>query len=351
MIQLSAEVLALTTEPALLTKGGKILFANDAACALLGQDCRERSFSALFGREVAGMQAPAFVGETEARGQRFLLRLRTVDGMRIVFLSPCAAAGELIGDAFLYALRSELMQLNVSMQMIRSQLVPGDGRGLNALRGMTQSMFRINRTLQNLAIIRGVEQGTVFFRPQSLELCQLMRDLTEAVCLSIQTPEITFAAPEKLPILGDPELLETLTLNLLSNCISHAEGCTRIRVSLHGAGDQVILSVDDDGCGIPGDRLYTVLERYRYSDSLFEANHGPGLGLTAAREIARLHGGTLLLESRERLGTAVRVSLSRASRPQGLLRSAEPDYDRSYDTVLMGLSPCLPPEAFDMMDR
>ena len=351
MVQLSAEVLALTTEPALLIKGGKILFANDAAHTMLGSDCGEKSLSALFGREIAGMQARAFVGEAESGGRRFLLRMRTIDGLRVVFLSPCAAAGELIGDAFLYALRSELMQLNVSVQLIRAELTPGDESGLNALRGVMQSLYRVNRTLQNLSLIRGVEQGSVFFRPQPLELCTLLRDLVEAVCLNLSSPEIVFTAPENLPIHGDPELLEILTLNLLTNCISHAEGCTRIHVSLHGAGDQVILSVDDDGCGIPGDRLYTVLERYRYSKDLLEVNHGPGLGLTAARAIARLHGGTLLLESREKIGTAVRVSLSRASGPHGTLHAAVPDYDKSYDAILTGLAPCLPPEAFDVPER
>ena len=97
-------------------------------------------------------------------------------------------------------------------------------------------------------------------------------------------------------------------------------------------------------------RLHTVLERYRYGGGLLESDHGPGLGLTAAREIARLHGGTLLLESREGIGTAVRVSLSRVLKPQGTLHNATPDYDRSYDSILTGLAPCLPPEAFDTPD-
>lgn len=351
MIQLPAEVLALTTEPALLVKGGKLLFANDAACTLLGADCLDKSFSSLFGRDIAGMQAPAFAGEAEVAGRRCLLRLRTIDGLRAVFLSPCAPAGELIGDAFLYVLRSELMQLNTSLQLIRGRLKAGDESGHAALRGLMQSLYRVNRTLQNLSIIRSVEHDTIFFRPQPLELCGLLGDLVDSVRLSLDKPEIVFTAPERLPLHGDPELLETLALNLVSNCIRHAEGCTRIRVSLHGTGDQVILSVDDDGCGIPGDRLHTVLERYRFSGSLFEADHGPGLGLTAAREIARLHGGTLLLESRENIGTAVRVSLSRVSRPQGVLHSGSPDYDKSYDTILTGLASCLPPEAFDVPDR
>lgn len=351
MIQLTAGLLALTTEPALLIRGGKLLYANDAACALLGPDCREKSFAALFGKEVAGMQAPAFVGEAEAAGRRVLLRIRAMEGLRVVFLSPCENAGELIGDSFLYALRSELMQLNVSVQLIRAALRPDDEQGLRALHGVMQSLYRVSRTMQNLAVIRGTDQGTLFFRPQPLELCTLLRDLIEAVRLNVQTPEIVFTAPESLPIHGDPAMLEQLVLNLLSNCLLHAGGCTRVRVSLHGSGEQVILSVDDDGSGIPADRLHTVLERYRYGGGLLEAEHGPGLGLTAVREIARKHGGTLLLESRETLGTAVRVSLSRSLRAQSPLHTAAAEYDRSYDAILTGLAPCLPPEAFDMPER
>ena len=351
MIQISAELLALTSEPALLVRGGRLLFANDAACALLGPDCLDKSFSALFGEEIAGMQAPAFVGEAEVAGRRFLLRIRALEGARAVFLSPCETMGELISDSFLYTLRSELMQLSVGTQRLRASVAAEDAQGLAALRVMLQSLYRLNRTLQNLSVIRGTEQGTIFFRPQPLDLCSLLSDLLNSVRLNVQSPEISFCAPESLPVRGDPDLLEQLVLNLLSNCLRHAEGCTRIRVSLHGTGDQVILSVDDDGRGIPGDRLHTVLERYRYGGGLSEADNGPGLGLTAAREIARLHGGTLLLESREGVGTAVRVSLSRAAVPHGVLRSPMSDYGKSYDSILTGLASCLPPEAFDVPDR
>lgn len=350
MIQISAELLALSGEPALLAKGGKILYANDAACALLGADCREKSFRSLFGGEIAGMQAPAFVGETEIAGKRMLLRIRSMDGMRVIFLSPCAPMEELVGEAFLYVLRSEMMQLGVSVSILRAHLSPEDAAGLSALNCVSRSLYRVNRTMQNLSVIRGAQTGNLLFLPQSLDLVTLFRDLIEAVKLHFPKPEIRFTAPEVLTARGDPSLLETMALNLLSNCILHAEGCTRVRVTLHSVGDQVILSVDDDGCGIPGDRFHTVLERYRFDCGLGAAENGPGLGLTAAREIARIHGGTLLLESREGVGTAVRVSLSRLPRSVGPMRAPEEEYDKSYDAILTGLSPCLPPEAFDAPD-
>lgn len=351
MIQISAELLALSGEPALLTKGGRVLFANEAACSLLGADCREKAVAVLLGKEIAGMQAPAFVGETEIAEKRVLLRISTLDGMRVIFLSPCTDVSTLVGDSFLCALRGELMQLGVSVSLIRARSNPADESVCTALRGVLQSLYRVNRTLGNLSIIRGMEEGTLIFRPQPLELCALLRDLLDSVRLNIAQPEILFSAPKGLPLRGDPGLLETLVLNLLSNCLSHAEGCSRIHLSLHGAGEQVILSVNDDGCGIPAERLHTVLERYRFEGNLQDTERGSGLGLTAARCIARLHGGTLLLESREGIGTAVRVSLHRSPQAINPMKAAAAEYNRSYDTILTGLASCLPPEAFDMPDR
>lgn len=346
MIQFSAELLALTGEPALLVKGGKILFANEAACAMLGPDCRSKSFRDLFGKEIAGMQAPGFVGETEIAGRRVLLRVKAMEGVRVVFLSPCESVQELISDAFLFTLRTEMMQLVTGTSMLKSRFKDADPGAAAALGGLSMSLYRLNRTLQNLSIIRDAERDSIVFLPQPLDFVELTRDLIESVRLLVSAPEICFSAPQSLPIQGDPALLETLLLNLLSNCLLHAESCTRIRVTLHSAGEQVILSVDDDGCGIPGDRLCTVLERYRCECGLSETGHGPGLGLTAAREIARAHGGTLLLESREGIGTAVRVSLSRTPQSLNPLRSQASAYEKSYDTILTGLAPCLPPEAF-----
>jgi len=351
MLSLSAEFLALSSEPALLVKGGKILFANDAAAALLGPDCRSRSFRELFGKEIAGMQASTFVGESEIAGHRVLLRVRAIEGMRVVFLSRCEPSSELIGDAFLYTLRNELMQLGTGISLLRMQADAGKTGVSSTLDGVTMNLYRANRTLQNLSIIRSAETNTLLFIPQPLDLVTLLRDLIDSVSLTVSKPEIRFNAPESLSVNGDPSMLEMLMLNLLSNCLLHAEGCTRIHVTLHGAGDQAILSVDDDGRGIPGDRLNTVLERYRFSSDLSETGHGPGLGLTAAREIARIHGGTLLLESREGIGTAVHVSLNRSPRAGNPLKAPRAEYEKNYDTILTGLAPCLPPEAFNVPDR
>lgn len=346
MIRFSAELLSVMSEPALLAKGGRILYANTAAQELFGPDCCSKSFRQLFGAEIAGMQAPSFAGEAEIAGQPMLLQVKTVEGMRVVVLSPCSRINEQVGDAFLFALRSELMQIGVSLTLLqgRSDLTETE---TDAARTITRCLFRVNRTLQNLNVIRGVETGSILFHPQPLDLSVLLRDLVDSVRALLTGPEIVLNLPQTAPVSGDPEILEQLLLNLLSNALRHAEGCTRIRVILHSAGEQYILSVCDDGCGIPEENMRMVMERYRTGGSPGDAARGSGLGLSAVRCIARLHGGTLMLESRKDSGVSVRVSLHRAPRALTPLQSFSPDFERSYDAILTGLSDCLPSEAFD----
>ena len=73
---------------------------------------------------------------------------------------------------------------------------------------------------------------------------------------------------------------------------------------------------------------------------------GPGLGLSVSRGVAQLHGGTLLLESRENRGTAVRVTLSRKLSARGQLREDGSEEGYSSRDLLTGLADCLPEEAF-----
>ena len=68
MLTVSSKVLSLSAEAAVLVRGGRVVFANPAACALLGADCVGVSVAALFGREIAETQATSFHPAHRARG-------------------------------------------------------------------------------------------------------------------------------------------------------------------------------------------------------------------------------------------------------------------------------------------
>lgn len=89
-----------------------------------------------------------------------------------------------------------------------------------------------------------------------------------------------------------------------------------------------------------------MFDRYRHGFGISDIDHGAGLGLTAALAIANLHGGTLLLESREGSGTTVRASFSRNPVPTQPLCAAQEESERGMRTLLTGLANCLPDSCF-----
>ena len=346
MLQIPAELLALSAEPALLAKNGKILFANAAACALFGGACRGQTLRAVLGEELAGVQAGSYLGEVEKDGRRFILRTQTVEGLQALFLQESRITAELVSDAFLVSLRETLMELQMSSSLLRSSLEKELGRDLGGETGtVNRAFFRISRILSNVTVVRGAELGELVFLPRALDLAAFLRELADSVSVLFPVPELRVTLPESCPCRADPALLENLVLNLISNCLRHAKGATRISLRLSSAGDRALLSVDDDGCGIPHDQMHTVFDRFRHRCALEALGKGTGLGLTAAREIARLHGGTLLLESREGRGTNVRVSLQGAL-PAMPLHAGGDDWERSYTSILTGLADCLEPDCF-----
>ena len=346
MLQVSADILALSADPALLAKNGRIIYANAAACRLLGADCSGQTIRSLLGEEIASVQSGSFLGELSRGGKRFLLRVQAMEGLQVFFLRESEITARLVSDSFLVALRGAMMDQQAAIALLKNRLTPAGESACPELASITRSCFQINRIVTNVSVIHGVENGSVLFLPRAMELSRFLLDLTDSVSLLFPAPELSVSLPETCPCTADPALLEILVLNLLSNAIRHAKGCTRISLRLVPLGDQLLLSVDDDGCGIPADEMHTAFDRFRHQHTLQELGLGAGLGLTTAREIAHLHGGTLLLESREGRGTAVRVSLNRVSAPLAL-HAQTPTYDLNYNSILTGLADCLPSEAFD----
>ena len=86
MLQVSADILALSADPALLAKSGRIVYANAAACRLFGADSAGQTIRSVLGEEIASVQSGSFLGELNRDGQRFLLRVQAMDGLQVFFL-------------------------------------------------------------------------------------------------------------------------------------------------------------------------------------------------------------------------------------------------------------------------
>ena len=109
----------------------------------------------------------------------------------------------------------------------------------------------------------------------------------------------------------DPDMWEKIVLNLVSNAFKFTL-TGRIEVRLRKSGEQVQLTVRDTGVGIPAEELPKLFERFhRVEVSRGRTQEGSGIGLALVRELVKLHGGTVSVESAAEKGSLFTVSLPR----------------------------------------
>jgi PAS domain S-box-containing protein len=107
----------------------------------------------------------------------------------------------------------------------------------------------------------------------------------------------------------DVDRVERVFDNLVTNAIKYSPEGGVITLRVEPSGAEALLTVTDQGAGIPPDDLPHVFERYRRGANVDPSVLGSGVGLTSVKHIVEQHGGTVGIESREGLGTTVTVRL------------------------------------------
>ena len=346
MISVSSKILALAEEAVVLVRYGRIVLANPAAERFIGADCTGKKIKDVFSREIAEAQAGCFCADTVIAGRRCCVRTVRADDMQVYYISQPDTAPSLVNDAFIYAMRSSLMNMRMSVDIGRAKSAKySDGELEENYNRLTRDHFRMARLLDNASVVRAVAAGELAVVPQPLDLTALCRTIIDTVSLLRADVGFSLYCDERVCVSADKELIEQLIFNLISNALTHAEGLDHITLSLCSTETAAMLSVSDNGCGISEDALSTVFERYRAGFEISSLGRGAGLGLSAVRAIAQAHDGTLMIESRAGRGTHARVSLARTL-PLSTLKSTDVEYTDGMRSVLTGLADCLGEECF-----
>ncbi len=183
---------------------------------------------------------------------------------------------------------------------------------LRLLGNARRNADRLRRLIDDLLAYNQLEAGTLEVGSRPIDLRSVVMDAVGVVHLLMegkgQTLEVDLSEP--LPAEGDPFRLGQMLINLLGNAHEHTPPGTHIRVTAETRTDEVVLSVSDDGPGIPSEQLETIFERSR---RLHPVVGNTGLGLAIVRGIVELHGGRIWAESGSGQGTTFRVALPRSS--------------------------------------
>ena len=156
---------------------------------------------------------------------------------------------------------------------------------------------------------------TLEFSPASVR--EMVNEVVDALgsAAAMKSITITVKVPDALTIDANHSLLEQALANLVSNAIRYSGEGTAVRIECTEEGDQVRISVHDQGPGIASRHLPRLFERfYRVDQARARAQGGTGLGLSIVKHIATIHGGGVDVASQVGSGSSFSLLLPRAAR-------------------------------------
>jgi signal transduction histidine kinase len=151
---------------------------------------------------------------------------------------------------------------------------------------------RLTSVIEDLLLLSRMDAGHLQIASAPVDLSQLVDEWLDDLGALPDSPDVKIEKefPAGLFIAGEKRYTSLIVQNLLENARKYNRAGGRIRVSAHGIGSDVLLTVGNTGHTIPpGENIF---ERFHHSSTPSAAS-GHGIGLNLARELARLHGGDL----------------------------------------------------------
>ncbi len=176
-----------------------------------------------------------------------------------------------------------------------------------------ETALRVAAALERSALhlgelVRSFEAGGLVLHPEPTDLAELVRETVEELRPVLAERLVELDLDEAPRVAVDPVRVRQVLTNLLSNAARYTPPESPIEVTLRQTAETVELAVHDHGPGIPPEEAERVFERYARLDS---DGSGSGLGLYVSRELARAHGGDLLLGQPEGGGALFVLRLPR----------------------------------------
>ena len=186
------------------------------------------------------------------------------------------------------------------------------------LKAIEEEADRLNKLVGNLLYASRIQAGGLQMDVTPLDLAPLIERVAERLRVKNSEAAITLDLPTSLPtVMADRERIEEVLQNLLDNAIKYSPGKAQIAVTCRAMGDEVIVSISDQGMGISLREQAEIFERFQRADnSKSSAIQGAGLGLYICRAIVEAHGGRIWVESTLHSGSTFSFSLPRAEKAQ-----------------------------------
>jgi signal transduction histidine kinase len=226
------------------------------------------------------------LGELARAFDRMRLRLAQLDDARREFIANAS-----------HELRTPLFSLGGFLELMDDEDLDEETRA-EFLAAMREQVDRLTRLATDLLDLSRLDAGRIRLERQEFELEPLAQIVAEEFSpVALANDHLLEVAPSNggIRALGDPERVLQIGRLLVENAIVHTPPGTPVRLRVTDVDGRAVLSVEDEGPGIPEGHAEQVFERFYRAEG--GRTSGSGLGLAIARELAVLMGGTIEVDS------------------------------------------------------
>lgn len=217
-----------------------------------------------------------------------------------------------------HELRTPLSIFRGNLETLLEEPALAEDERTHIYQAMKRHSDRLNLLAEDLLKLARLESKEMSLEIAPVKLADFLQRVTKDWSPRLKAGNLHIdlqVSPNLPPLPADEFRLEQVVHNLLDNAVnySHPGGC--ITVAANETQNEIILSVADEGVGIPAADLPRIFERfYRADRARSRELGGTGLGLSIVKHIAQLHGGDVSAKSEQGKGTVIRVLLPRVKR-------------------------------------
>lgn len=199
-----------------------------------------------------------------------------------------------------HELKTPLTSIKSYIQILQAHnKLAKDKKNIFLLEKVANQIERMEHMMASFINVYTMQTGKLALKKQHFSLEELMKDILETFDYITETHTIERLGKYTELIYADKERISQVLINLLTNAIKYSPKANKVIVEVKKSGQEIIISVQDFGMGIPKEQQDKIFERFFRVKGNKEKNiQGLGLGLYIAHEIIKEHKGRMWVESR-----------------------------------------------------
>ncbi|MGA2903162.1 MAG: ATP-binding protein [Candidatus Korobacteraceae bacterium] len=222
-----------------------------------------------------------------------------------------------------HELRSPISRIRLALTLARDA---DDNERAEMLDRIEQDTIQLDSMLERILTVARLESGEQKPKFEQLALNEIIDDVLDDAKFEAAATgaDITYRPGTEIKVNGDPGLLRSAIENVVRNAIFYSGENGKIEMRLDKANAEAVVSVRDNGPGVPENALPLLFKPfYRVDDSRGTNTGGMGLGLAIVRNAVAMHGGSVSAKNVSPHGLEVELRLPLIPTPAGRRSSAE----------------------------